>query len=182
MNKTDKRIAGVFVIAVLWAFYLMIEEFSFYGIYSLVDYSVTEIFALIPYLCSALTFAWVAVLLVNIIKKKSDKGGKYFVIVFAVLLVLQIGYMINETTYSTTTLTSATVESVDAENNTITFKINANDEDFEDAEIVLDVPQMITDMVETNGKKYTLTYKHKFDNDKEGRLSDIGIIQEQGVF
>lgn len=178
MNKTAKRIVGIFVIAVLWVFYLMIEEFSFYGIYSLVDYSVTEIFALIPYLCCALTFAWVAVLLINIIKKKSDKSGKYFVIVFAILLALQIGYIINETTYSTTTLTSATVESVDTENNTITFKVNSNDENFEDVEIVLDVPQMITDMVEANGKKYTVTYKHRVDNYSEGKLSDIGIVQQ----
>lgn len=177
MNKTDKRIAGIFVIGILWVFYLVIEEFSFYSIYSLVDYNVAEFFALIPYLCCALTFAWIVVLFINIIKKKSDKDGKYFVIIFAVLLALQIGYMINETTYSTTTLTSATVESVDTENNTITFKMNSNDENFEDAEIVLDVPQMITDMVETNGKKYTVSYKHKTVNPYEGKLSDIGIVQ-----
>lgn len=43
MNQCTKRIVGILAGLIAWWFFLMQEEFAFYGIYSVVSYGVHEI-------------------------------------------------------------------------------------------------------------------------------------------
>lgn len=51
MTKNMKRIIGLSAGFLLWAFFIIQEEFAFYGIYSLISYGVHEISSLIPLVC-----------------------------------------------------------------------------------------------------------------------------------
>lgn len=174
MNKTAKRIIGILVILLLWVFFIFEEEMAFYGIYSLVNYNVHEISAYIPYLCMAVIFVWTVVTIIRMIKKQSDKNDKIFVVVLIALLALHMGFFYNLTQTATTT-TVVTVESVDLQKGIIT----ASNETEEDNYIIeLDAPELVINMVEIKDQKYIVTYQHKLENDNEGKLSAIKLLQE----
>ncbi len=178
MNKTAKRIIGLAVVLILWFFYLVEEEFAFYGIYTVISYTVHEISAVIPYLCLAATFIWLAATIKSTVKSDfKNKKDLIFGLVLVVVMGLSLGYVINQANYTSTTLTSATVESVNTEDNTITVKTQALYDDC-DSTIVLEAPDLFINIVETNGQKYILTYQHKTNDCEKGRLSTLKITEE----
>ena len=73
MTKTVKRTIGIAAGLLLWAFFLIQEEFAFYGIYSLISYGVHEISSLIPLVCLVATVVWLLVLIKRTIQKKTVK-------------------------------------------------------------------------------------------------------------
>lgn len=174
MNKTAKRIIGILVILLLWVFFICQEEMAFYGIYSLISYSVHEISTFIPYLCISAIFVWLIVTIIRMIKKQSDNKDKIFVVVLIAFLVMHIGFFYNQ--FQTATITTVvTVESVDLQKGTITV---SNETEYGNYTIELDAPELVVNMVETNDRKYIVTYQHKYENINEGKLSTIKLQQE----
>ena len=57
----------------LWVFYIFQEELSFYGIYTLFSYRVSEAASLISYVCLAATLLWCVLLLIKGVKRKNSK-------------------------------------------------------------------------------------------------------------
>lgn len=67
---------------------------AFYGIYSLINYSVHEISTFIPYLCMAVIFVWLIATIIRMIKKQADKNDKIFAVVLIAFLVMHMGFFI----------------------------------------------------------------------------------------
>lgn len=174
MNKTAKRVIGILVMLLLWVFFIMQEEMAFYGIYSLINYSVHEISTFIPYLCMAVIFVWLIATIIRMIKKQADKNDKIFVVVLIAFLVIHMGFFYNQIQNATTT-TVVTVESVDLQKGTITV---SNETEYDNYTIELDAPELVINMVEINDQKYIVTYQHKLENINEGKLSTIKLLQE----
>ena len=70
MNQCTKRMVGILVGVTAWWFFLMQEEFAFYGIYSVVSYGIHEISILIPLACLAATGIWIFKMVKQLIQKK----------------------------------------------------------------------------------------------------------------
>lgn len=174
MNKTAKRVIGILVMLLLWVFFIFQEEMAFYGIYSLINYSVHEISTIIPYLCMAVIFVWLIATIIRMIKKQADKNDKIFVVILIAFLVMHMGFFYNQIQTATTT-TVVTVESVDLQNGTITV---SNETEYDNYTIELDAPEFVINMVEVNNQKYIVTYQHKLENTNEGKLSTIKLLQE----
>lgn len=174
MNKTAKRVIGILVMLLLWVFFIFQEEMAFYGIYSLINYSVHEISTFIPYLCMAVIFVWLIATIIRMIKKQADKNDKIFVVVLIAFLVMHMGFFYNQIQNATTT-TVVTVESVDLQKGTITV---SNETEYDNYTIELDAPELVINMVEINDQKYIVTYQHKLENINEGKLSTIKLLQE----
>ena len=66
---------GIFlgILAFSWMFFLLEEELAFYGIYTLIDYRVHEIAAIIPMLAIPATVIFLVIEIVSIVKKKGEK-------------------------------------------------------------------------------------------------------------
>lgn len=73
MNQCTKRMVGILVGVIAWWFFLMQEEFAFYGIYSVVSYGIHEISILIPLACLAATGIWIFKMVKQLIRKKATK-------------------------------------------------------------------------------------------------------------
>lgn len=174
MNKTAKRVIGILVMLLLWVFFIFQEEMAFYGIYSLINYSVHEISTFIPYLCMAVIFVWLIATIIRMIKKQADKNDKIFVVVLIAFLVIHMGFFYNQIQNATTT-SVVTVESVDLQKGTITV---SNETEYDNYTIELDAPELVINMVEINDQKYIVTYQHKLENINEGKLSTIKLLQE----
>lgn len=174
MNKTAKRVIGILVMLLLWVFFIFQEEMAFYGIYSLINYSVHEISTFIPYLCMAVIFVWLIATIIRMIKKQADKNDKIFVVVLIAFLVIHMGFFYNQIQNATTT-TVVTVESVDLQKGTITV---SNETEYDNYTIELDAPELVINMVEINDQKYIVTYQHKLENINKGKLSTIKLLQE----
>ena len=78
MNQCTKRIVGILAGLIAWWFFLMQEEFAFYGMYSVVSYGVHEISTIIPISCLFVTFIWIFVMIRQLIRKKANKIDKWF--------------------------------------------------------------------------------------------------------
>lgn len=177
MNKTAKRIIGIAVIFILWAFYILEEEFAFYGIYTVINYNIHEVCAIIPYICILVTFIWIAATIVAIIKDKlKNKKEILFILLLIIIFGLNIGYFSSLSQYSTTTAT-VTVESVNSQEGTITVK-PANTGENENYSIVLDAPDLFMNLVETGDKEYQVTYRHKTNEYDSGKLSEIHLFNQ----
>lgn len=171
MTKATKRIIGIAVELLLWGFFLIQEEFAFYGIYTLISYNVHEISTFIPYICLLATVVWLIVLIKRAVQKKTVKADKWFALLLMVFLVFQMNYFRNQSQSVSATMI-ATVESVDSRNGTITVT-NADGDDKHT--IVLEAPDLFRNMVEVGDRQYWLSYKMNKNNPNKGKLSAISL-------
>lgn len=173
MTKNMKRIIGLSAGLLLWAFFLIQEEFAFYGIYSLISYRVHEISVLIPLICLLATITWLVIMIKYLILKNAVKADKWFALVLAVLLVFQVGYFRTHNQKVSATMV-VTIESVDTQNGTITVT-NANGDDKQ--LIVLEAPDLFRNMVKVGNQQYVASYDYYKDNPNEGKLSGLTIME-----
>ena len=74
--------------------FFLLEELAFYGIYTLIDYSVHEIAAIIPVLAIPATAIFLVIEIIAVVKKKCDKSSKWLVLLFVCLIVLQSSWFV----------------------------------------------------------------------------------------
>ena len=103
---------GIFIgiLAFSWMFFLFEEELAFYGIYTLIDYRVHEIAAIIPMLAIPATVIFLVIEIIAIVKKKGDKSSKWLVLLFVCLIVLQSSWFVARADDISTSVTGVVVE------------------------------------------------------------------------
>lgn len=173
MTKTMKRIIGITVGLVMWGFFLVQEEFAFYGIYSLISYSVHEIAVLIPYICLLATIVWLVILIRQVIQKKAIKADKWLAVLLVVLMIFQINFFHKQSQKVSATMV-VTVESVDSQEGTITVK-NAHGD--EERVVVLEAPDLFRNMVVVGDQQYVASYDYYKSNPNEGKLSGLTVME-----
>lgn len=176
MTKTVKRIIGIAVGLVLWGFYLIQEEFAFYGIYSLISYRVHEISSLIPLICLLATVVWLIILIKQVVQKKAVKADKWLAVLLVVLMIFQINFLHKQSQKVSATMV-VTVESVDFQEGTITVK-NAHGD--EDRVVVLEAPDLFRNMVVVGDQQYVASFDYYKSNPNEGKLSGLTVMEHGG--
>lgn len=173
MTKNAKRIIGIAAGVALWGFFLIQEEFAFYGIYSLISYRVHEISTLIPHICLLATVVWLVVLMKRIIQKKAVKADKWLTVLLVVLMIFQASFFHKQSQKVSATMV-VTVESVDFQEGTITVKNAHGDENHV---VVLDAPDLFRNMVVVGDQQYVASYDYYKINPNEGKLSGLTIME-----
>lgn len=96
-NKKHSFLIGeLFVGVLLWAFYIVQEEFANYGMYQLISYGVHEVASVIPIVCTLATILSVGYLLYRLIKRNCDRIGKKILMVLLLCLIAQMGYFYHQ--------------------------------------------------------------------------------------
>ena len=161
MNQCTKRIVGILVGLIAWWFFLMQEEFAFYGIYSVVSYGIHEVSILIPLTCLVATGIWIFKMVKQLIRKKATKIDKWFLALLLVLLLGQMGYFRVESQKISVTMI-VTVENINQQEQTI----------------VLNAPDFFTNMLEVSDREYLATYVCYKNNPHKGKLSMMILFRE----
>ncbi|MDB8711986.1 hypothetical protein [Mediterraneibacter gnavus] len=174
MNQCTKRIVGILVGLIAWWFFLMQEEFAFYGIYSVVSYGIHEVSILIPLTCLVATGIWIFKMVKQLIRKKATKIDKWFLALLLVLLLGQMGYFRVESQKISVTMI-VTVENINQQEQTITV---VNGEGDEEQRIVLNAPDFFTNMLEVSDREYLATYVCYKNNPHKGKLSMMILFRE----
>ena len=166
---------GIFlgILAFSWMFFLLEEELAFYGIYTLIDYRVHEIAALIPMLVIPATIIFLIIEIVAIVKKKGDKSSKWLVLLFVCLIVLQSSWFVARADDISTSVTGVVVE-VDPAGGIIVIE-KAYGEQKIRAE--LEAPSTFCNMLEV-GETYFFTYVHDKDTPHIGRMETFRPVTE----
>lgn len=173
MTKNAKRIIGMTIGLVLWGFFLIQEEFAFYGIYSLISYRVHEISSLIPFICLLATVVWLVILIKQAVQKKSDKADRWLAVLLVVLMIFQISFFHRQSQKVSATMV-VTVESVDSQKGTITVK-NAHGD--EERVVVLEAPDLFRNMVVIGNQQYVASYDYYKSNPNKGKLSGLTVME-----
>ena len=174
MNQCTKRIVGILAGLIAWWFFLMQEEFAFYGIYSVVSYGIHEVSILIPLTCLVATGIWIFKMVKQLIRKKATKIDKWFLALLLVLLLGQMGYFRVESQKISVTMI-VTVENINQQEQTITV---VNGEGDEEQRIVLNAPDFFTNMLEVSDREYLATYVCYKNNPHKGKLSMMILFRE----
>lgn len=173
MTKNAKRIIGIAAGLALWGFFLIQEEFAFYGIYSLISYRVHEISSLLPLACLLATVVWLVVLIKQVVQRKAVKADKWFAVLLVVLMIFQISFFHKQSQKVSATMV-VTVESVDSQTGTITVK-NAHGD--EDRVVVLEAPDLFRNMVVVGDQQYVASYDYYKNSPNEGKLSGLTVME-----
>lgn len=169
MEKKYRRIIALLVGVCLWIFYVFQEEMADFGLYTLFSYRVHEIASLIPLVSFAVTVIWSIRLLVRVAKGKADRADKIFFGVLLLLALMQRDQIWKRATFSDAV---ATVESVDNRQGTMTVQIG------EEKTVILETPEIVRGMVETDGQKYLISYTWDERLPGVGELNMIQRIEE----
>lgn len=145
MSKKLKYISVSLVFLVglcLWSIFLLENEMSNYGIYTLVDYKVHGVTSLIPFICICGTVIWFIISLIKSIKNKTLKGNVVIMSLLITALVAQGGYLLyisNQMLISTV----AYIESVDPMKEEIIINNGGG-------QVILECPMTIYELLEVN--------------------------------
>ena len=166
---------GIFlgILAFSWMFFLLEEELAFYGIYTLIDYRVHEIAAIIPMLAIPATVIFLIIEIIAIVKKKGDKSSKWLVLLFVCLIVLQSSWFVVRADDVSTSVTGVVVE-VDPADGIIVIEKTFGEQKIR-AE--LEAPSTFCNMVEV-GETYFFTYIHDKDAPHRGRMEAFRPVTE----
>ena len=166
---------GIFIgiLAFSWMFFLFEEELAFYGIYTLIDYRVHEIAAIIPMLAIPTTVIFLVVEIVAIVKKKGDKSSKWLVLLFVCLIVLQSSWFAARADDVSTSVIGVVLE-VDPSEGIIVIE-KAYGEQKILAE--LEAPGTFCNMLEV-GETYSFTYIHDKNEPHRGRMEAFSPVPE----
>lgn len=173
-TKTGKRGGRIAVSVIgicLWVIYLLEEELANYGIYTVISYRVHEIMTALPFVLTTATLIWLILLIVKIVKKKNDKDDIVFAVILLIFTALQ-GYYFYSISGRYTTALFATVESAD--NAGTEMKVRTEDGRI----ITMETPEMVCNMVRTDGTEYFITYTFDEEDPLEGKLQMISFVRE----
>lgn len=158
---------GIFlgILVFSWMFFLLEEELAFYGIYTLIDYRVHEIAAIIPILAIPATVIFLIIEIIAIVKKKGDKSSKWLVLLFVCLIVLQSSWFVVRADNVSTSITGVVVEVEPAEGIIVIEKTYGEQKILTE----LEAPSTFCNMLEV-GETYFFTYIHDKDAPHRGRM------------
>ena len=166
---------GIFlgILAFSWMFFLLEEELAFYGIYTLIDYRVHEIAAVIPMLAIPATVIFLIIEITAMVKKKGDQSSKWLVLLFVCLIVLQSSWFAVRADDVSTSVTGVVVEVDPAEGIIVIEKTYGEQK----IPAELEAPGTFCNMLEV-GKTYFFTYIHDKDEPHRGRMDAFRPVSE----
>ena len=160
---------GIIAIILYWPIYIWQENLSSVGDYRYFPYGLHEIFGIGLLLVPAITFIWLATILIRIRKKEARKKNRILVISLAVLLIFQIGYIQKLSQLINTSILTDVVEIPDD------FHIIINKDE---GTVTLSTTPLVTALIKTDGTIYGLDYDSYEDTPNEGRLNYIRKADE----
>lgn len=170
MEKRIRRIAISVMGVCLWIIYLLESELSGYGIYTFISYQIHELISLLPFILIGITLIWLIILVIRIVKKKNDKEDMLFTAILLIFAVLQ-GDFIFQSYNTSTNFIRATVENIDSVNGEIEIRNETGQT------ILLDAPELVRNMVCTDGTEYFITYRFDKTSRLEGKLQMISYAR-----
>jgi len=166
---------GIFlgILAFSWMFFLLEEELASYGIYTLIDYRIHEIAAIIPMLAIPATAIFLVIEFIAIVKKKGDKSSKWLVLLFMCLIVLQSSWFVARADDVSTSVIGVVVEVDPAEGVIVIEK------EYGEQKILaeLEAPGTFCNMLEVE-ETYFFTYIHDKDSPHRGRMEAFRPVSE----
>lgn len=171
MKTTNRRLLLLAIGFLFWGFYIMQEEMSNYGIYSVISYRVHEVASLIPVVFIVFTIAWFLYLLYKIVKKKNSSADIKFVCIIFILIFLQGSYIHWMQQYISTAVVTE-IKHVDKEHGLLTIY----NESLE-TEVLLESPMLVNNIVETGGQEYLITYAWRKNIPNEGKIQMIDKVE-----
>lgn len=170
MEKRNKRAAILLCGVCLWIFYVFQEELARYGLYTIISYNMHELASVIPFLCMGTAVIWCGYLLVKAVKRKCDRQDKVFAgILLAVIFLL--GYSIYQETAAVSITAVSSVESVDRQEGELVIK------DAEGETVILESPELVNGMIETDGTEYLITYEWDGKTSEARRVRMISVVE-----
>lgn len=155
----------------LWAFYIVQEEFAKYGMYQLISYGVHEIASIIPFACTLVTIISISYLLWCIWKKRADRLDKRVLIVLFLCLVFEIAYLYHQSQKVSTTAI-CTIEEIQEKEEIIIISIEGREDRIE-----LHSPMLVNGLVEKKEQKYLIDYVWIKGSPSRGELHMIQLIK-----
>lgn len=152
----------------LWIFFIFQEELSYYGLYTIVSYSVHEIASFIPFFCIGTAVIWCGYLMVKLVKRQGDRYDMFFMMILLVIIFF-LGRYIYWWSHISSVSVVATIERVDRVNGEIVIK------DTEGQSLTLQSPELINGILETDGQKYLITYNVNMNSEGEQRVNMITL-------
>ncbi len=172
MKKNYHRIVAVLIGLCVWTAYIFQEELGRYALYPIISYSDSELLLTIVAAFIPLTALWAILVAVKIIRRKGDKSDIAFVVLLALLFVVQKNNLIRNARWETSGV--ATVTDVNESEHTVT--IVTGKEAYEQQTIQLDCPQMFLGLIEED-RQYVVTFARDSLEATEGELLGIEILK-----
>lgn len=162
------RTIVILVGALFWTVYLFDRSCSRYGIYEVVDYSIHELLASLPYLTTLVTAVWLIVTLVRSARRNILRQEALFCVVLAVLLTTQ-GNHISRLSHSFSTSLSAEITELTVVPGQGLQAVIQHPEGYE---VTLWCPQLVWDFLE-EGQEYLISYEWDDRTPNEGILCQV---------
>ncbi|MBQ7902178.1 MAG: hypothetical protein IJ362_00435 [Oscillospiraceae bacterium] len=172
MKKNYHRIIVILIGLCVWTAYIFQKELGRYALYSIVSYTGYELLSILVYSFIPLTALCTIFVAVKIIRKKGDKSDMVFVVLLALLFVVQKNILTRDVQWETSGV--ATVTDVNKYEHTVT--IVTGKEGYEQQTIQLDCPQMFLGLIEEN-RQYAVTFVRDSLEATDGELRSIEIIE-----
>ena len=168
MEKQSKRIIVLLAGICLWIFFIFQEGLSRYGLYTLTSYNVHEIASFIPFLCVGTAIIWCGYLIVKVAKRQAERYDLFFMVIL-LLIIFLMGRYIYRWSHTGSVSVIATVESVDKMSGEIVIK------NTDGQTTTLQSSELINGMLETDGKKYLITYDANMNSAGTQRVHMIAL-------
>lgn len=169
-KKHSFLIGELFVGFLLWAFYIVQEEFANYGMYQLISYGVHEVASIIPLVCIVATILSVGYLSYCLIKRNCDRTGKMILMVLLLCLIAQMGYFYHQSKM-VSTVAVCTVEEIRKAEETIVVSIG------DEKKIELHSPMLVNGLLVEEDQQYLITYQWKKGQPNKGKLLMIERVE-----
>lgn len=170
-DQVKRRLIVIIVIGILlWQFYIIQEEFAKYGMYQLISYRTHEMASIIPLLCTLVSIGCAIYLLVRLVKNISDTKEIVLLVIFILCLVMQFGYLKNQSNI-VTTIAAGTVEEVNEQDGTIVVSIDGRKD-----MVILDCPTLLQGVLIEQEEKYLFSFESYKNSPDIGELHMISIV------
>lgn len=170
IEKMARRIIILVVGICLWIIYLLESELSGYGIYTIISYRTHESMSVLPLIMLGITIIWMIFLIVKTVKRENDKEDIFFAVILLVLAVPQAYYLYKMDNRVTSSVV-VTVENTDVTKQEMTVRNK------EGQAIILETPELVCNMVQTDGTEYLVTYVFDHTDSWEGKLQMISYVE-----
>lgn len=161
---------GALLIIVYWLVFFLLKYFDDMHYSRYLPSNFIEIYGQGLWLVPIITFLWLAVLFIKTAWQKLWKKNFAYTTVLLLLLTMQVGFWINAYSEDRVLIVSEIYDIPDSSH--IVIKVN-------DTYATLSTPPLVTDLLETDGTRYSISYKCRKDNIEEGELIDIYLFNVQ---
>lgn len=161
---------GALLIIVYWLVFFLLKYFTDMHYSRYLSYNFFEIYAQGIWITFIVTFLWFIVLFIKTAKLKLWNKNFAYAAVLLLLLSMQAEFW---TALSSKTNVATVSEVYDIPDSShIVVKVN-------DTYATLSTPPLVTDLLETDGTRYSISYKCRKNNIEEGELIDIYLFNVQ---